>query len=56
MKLSRYGDRAFWNRARLRFPFMEALIDAGVHMGFPRRLAEQLVVQTLRGSIEYYRK
>jgi len=38
------------------FLFMEALIDAGVHMGFPRRLAEQLVVQTLRGSIEYYRK
>ncbi|HUI88361.1 MAG TPA: pyrroline-5-carboxylate reductase [Anaerolineales bacterium] len=38
------------------FLFMEALIDAGVHMGFPRHLAEQLVVQTLRGSVEYYSK
>ncbi len=38
------------------FLFMEALIDAGVHMGFPRRIAEQLVIQTLRGSVEYYRK
>lgn len=28
------------------FLFMEAMIDAGVHMGFPRRIAEQLVVQT----------
>ena len=38
------------------FLFMEALIDAGVHMGFPRRIAEQLVVQTLRGSVDYYEK
>ncbi len=38
------------------FLFMEALIDAGVHMGFPRRIAEQLVVETLRGSVEYYQK
>ena len=36
------------------FLFMEAMIDAGVHMGFPRRIAEQLVVQTLKGSVEYY--
>jgi pyrroline-5-carboxylate reductase len=36
------------------FMFMEALIDAGVHMGFPRRIAEQLVVQTIRGSTSYY--
>jgi pyrroline-5-carboxylate reductase len=36
------------------FLFMEALIDAGVHMGFPRRIAEQLVVQTLKGSTDYY--
>lgn len=35
------------------FLFVEALIDAGVHMGFPRRVSEQLVVQTLRGSLEY---
>jgi pyrroline-5-carboxylate reductase len=35
------------------FLFMEALIDAGVHMGFPRRIAEQLVTQTVRGSVDY---
>jgi pyrroline-5-carboxylate reductase len=37
------------------FMFMEAMIDAGVHMGFPRRIAEQLVVQTIRGSVEFYK-
>ncbi len=36
------------------FMFMEALIDAGVHMGFPRRIAEQLVLQTIKGSAAYY--
>lgn len=36
------------------FLFMEAMIDAGVHLGFPRRIAEQLVVQTLKGSVDYY--
>lgn len=36
------------------FLFMEAMIDAGVHLGFPRRVAEQLVIETLRGSVEYY--
>lgn len=36
------------------FLFMEAMIDAGVHLGFPRRIAEQLVVQTIRGSVDYY--
>lgn len=35
------------------FLFMEAMIDAGVHMGFSRRDAEKLVMQTMRGSIEY---
>jgi pyrroline-5-carboxylate reductase len=35
------------------FLFMEAMIDAGVHMGLPRRIAEQLVMQTIRGSVEY---
>jgi pyrroline-5-carboxylate reductase len=35
------------------FLFMEALIDAGVHMGFSRRDAEHLVLQTMRGSVEY---
>ena len=36
------------------FLFMESMIDAGVHMGIPRRIAEQLVLQTLRGSTEFY--
>ncbi len=38
------------------FLFTEALIDAGVHMGFPRRIAEQLVLQTIKGSVDYYRQ
>ena len=36
------------------FLFMEAMIDAGVHLGFPRRIAEQLVTKTMRGSVDYY--
>jgi pyrroline-5-carboxylate reductase len=35
------------------FAVMEALIDAGVHMGFPRELAHDLVVSTLVGSAEF---
>ena len=35
------------------FLFMEAMIDAGVHMGFSRHVARELVLQTMRGSIEY---
>jgi pyrroline-5-carboxylate reductase len=35
------------------FLFMEAMVDAGVHLGFPRYLAEQLVLQTMKGSVEY---
>jgi len=35
------------------FAVMEALIDAGVHLGFPRELAHDLVVATLVGSSEY---
>jgi pyrroline-5-carboxylate reductase len=38
------------------FLFMEALIDAGVHMGFSRRTSEQLVTQTILGSVSYYKK
>ncbi|MDD5468370.1 MAG: pyrroline-5-carboxylate reductase, partial [Anaerolineales bacterium] len=38
------------------FLFMEAMVDAGVHLGFPRRIAEQLVAQTVRGSVDYYQK
>ena len=35
------------------FMMMEALIDAGVHLGFSRRVAEQLVFQTMRGSVAF---
>ncbi|MGH2536546.1 MAG: pyrroline-5-carboxylate reductase [Candidatus Promineifilaceae bacterium] len=35
------------------FLLMEAMIDAGVHMGFSRRVATELVFQTMRGSVEY---
>ncbi len=35
------------------FLFMEAMVDAGVHMGFPRRIAEQLVFETISGSVAY---
>ena len=38
------------------FAVMEALIDAGVHLGFPRELAHDLVVETLVGSAEYARQ
>lgn len=34
--------------------FMEAMVDAGVHLGFSRRVAEQLVIETVRGSVNYY--
>jgi pyrroline-5-carboxylate reductase len=35
---------------------MEALIDAGVHMGFSRRVAQELVQQTMLGSVLYARE
>jgi pyrroline-5-carboxylate reductase len=34
--------------------FMEAMVDAGVHLGFSRRVAEELVVETVRGAVNYY--
>lgn len=36
------------------FLFVEALIDAGVHLGLPRRIAEEMVLQTIKGSISFY--
>ena len=36
------------------FLFMEAMIDAGVHLGLPRRISEQLVKETIKGSVQYY--
>jgi pyrroline-5-carboxylate reductase len=38
------------------FLFMEALIDAGVHLGFPRRVAQELVLQTIQGSVAFARQ
>jgi len=38
------------------FLFMEALIDAGVHLGFSRRVAQQLVLQTVQGSVAFARQ
>ncbi len=38
------------------FLFMEALIDAGVHLGFSRHLAERLVLQTMRGAVDFARQ
>jgi pyrroline-5-carboxylate reductase len=38
------------------FLFMEALIDAGVHLGFSRRVAEELVYQTVEGSVKIVRE
>lgn len=37
------------------FLVMEALIDAGVHMGFSRHVAEELVLQTMLGSVLFAR-
>jgi pyrroline-5-carboxylate reductase len=37
------------------FLFMEALVDAGVHLGFSRRVAERLVFETVLGSAEFAR-
>ena len=36
------------------FLFMEAMVDAGVHLGFSRRISEILVAKTVRGSVDFY--
>jgi pyrroline-5-carboxylate reductase len=36
------------------FLFMEAMVDAGVHLGFSRKVAEILVAKTVRGSVDFY--
>jgi pyrroline-5-carboxylate reductase len=38
------------------FMMMEALVDAGVHMGFSRHVAEGLVTQTMLGSVLFARE
>lgn len=35
------------------FLVLEAMIDAGVHLGLPRYMAEELALETMRGSIAY---
>ena len=35
------------------FLVMEALIDAAVHLGFPRHIAHDLVIETLEGSTRF---
>lgn len=38
------------------FLLMEAMVDAGVHLGFSRHISERLVIETLRGTVEYARQ
>jgi pyrroline-5-carboxylate reductase len=38
------------------FMMMEALVDAGVHMGFSRHVAEEMVIQTMLGSVLFARE
>lgn len=38
------------------FLLMEAMVDAGVHLGFSRHVSERLVIETMRGSVEYARQ
>lgn len=38
------------------FLVMEALVDAGVHLGFSRHVAEELVTQTILGSVLFARE
>lgn len=38
------------------FLVMEALVDAGVHMGFSRHVAQELVTQTILGSVLFARE
>lgn len=38
------------------FLMMEALVDAGVHMGFSRHVAQELVIQTMLGSVLFARE
>ena len=38
------------------FLLMEALVDAGVHLGFSRRVAEELVLRTVEGSAVFARR
>ncbi len=66
--LTAFGDEVFLDEERFLdmatalsgtgpayvFLFMEAMVDAGVHLGFSRRVAEVLVAKTIRGSVDFY--
>jgi len=66
--LAAFGDEVFLDEERFLdmatalsgtgpayvFLFMEAMVDAGVHLGFSRRVAEILVAKTIRGSVDFY--
>jgi pyrroline-5-carboxylate reductase len=66
--LAAFGDEVFLDEERFLdmatalsgtgpayvFLFMEAMVDAGVHLGFSRRVAEILVAKTVRGSVDFY--
>jgi pyrroline-5-carboxylate reductase len=66
--LTAFGDEVFLDEERFLdmatalsgtgpayvFLFMEAMVDAGVHLGFSRRVAEILVAKTVRGSVDFY--
>jgi pyrroline-5-carboxylate reductase len=68
--LTAFGDEVFLDEERFLdmatalsgtgpayvFLFMEAMVDAGVHLGFSRRVAEILVAKTVRGSVDFYSK
>jgi pyrroline-5-carboxylate reductase len=68
--LAAFGDEVFLDEERFLdmatalsgtgpayvFLFMEAMVDAGVHLGFSRRVAEILVAKTFRGSVDFYSK
>jgi len=68
--LNAFGDEVFVDEERFldmatalsgtgpayTFLFMEAMVDAGVHLGFSRRIAEILVSKTVRGSVDFYAK
>jgi len=38
------------------FLMMEGLIDAGVHLGFSRHVSQELVLQTMLGSVLFARE
>ena len=66
--LTAFGDEVFLDEERFLdmatalsgtgpsyvFLFMEAMVDAGVHLGFSRKVAEKLVAKTVRGSVDFY--